>query len=732
MKKFLFLLLVLIATGGNADATDYTWYFSDDAGGNLSQGSDSNNCSLGSPCRSTSKAQSMINGITNGTDSAHVYFDRGDTWTISSFGTTVAVRRSNVTIDAYGTGAKPIFDGQNIYPSDNGAQTAVFSAGDSSSGATVTNVHFNNLDIRNLSNGVANTDSKSIGVIFYGTSSGNYFTGPGSVRNCVISNVGWSGIGIYRVPNTLGSNYAITIEKNLIECTGWYAKILGGTGPQAINANDGYSCGHIARYNRVRNTHHEGIGARGFALIEYNVFIDNNNPAIYAGFAQGSGSKFSSTIRYNLCFCTDDYTWTGDSNRGGGIWINDEKAIGDNTETVTEIYGNIIFGSRYGLGIKCVPEDAAYSNPIGPVRVYNNTVIDNKQNISVQYPDRFTDVKLYNNASIINSDAESHVWGAQTGSWHISCFHDDLGWSVWDIGPNFYYGDGWNENADMEINGGSAINALWKDTDNFFGTAAPLPKTSGWMSVDDVSSPPTFANMYPASDSELVDNVKVATLSSAYADLLTYGSNWSGLPENPTFVRTNQSDNGDDWEFGAIIYYDEGSVEPPEEDPVEFTDIVIITDPDGTPAVTENPTATWVDNTTRYIGFKLSRDVAAVLNPEAPYVPLTVGARTEYAYFYNIIDIGGTPYMVMEYTPVAIPGDFQADLSFAGVDGFDCHSATFLDSDSNNLCDNKTLPRIDLGGTGAITIAVPYPPRRVKLGTYFVKYLSGTRVKIGE
>jgi hypothetical protein len=140
---------------------------------------------------------------------------------------------------------------------------------------------------------------------------------------------------------------------------------------------------------------------------------------------------------------------------------------------------------------------------------------------------------------------------------------------------------------------------------------------------------------------------------------------------------------------------------------VAFTDIVLISDPDGSPAIIDNPTYTVSDSTPVYIGLELNREVSAVLNPEAAFAGLTVGTRTEYAYYYRRQTISSRLFLVMKWTPAAEPGDRAADISFVDVNAFNCNNAEFLDSSNNDLCDAKTLSRADLGGTGSVDIAVP-------------------------
>ena len=149
---------------------------------------------------------------------------------------------------------------------------------------------------------------------------------------------------------------------------------------------------------------------------------------------------------------------------------------------------------------------------------------------------------------------------------------------------------------------------------------------------------------------------------------------------------------------------------------IAFSDIAIITDPDGTPSVTHNPTASWSDATVRYIGLEVNKILVHTANPTPARVKLLTGPATAdftWIYFYKFlsIDIAGTlhHYIVFKYTPVI--GDRSTDLSFDAVsDALDCNSATLI-SDGDDLCDeaNDDLSRADIGGTGAIILAFPYP-----------------------
>jgi hypothetical protein len=144
---------------------------------------------------------------------------------------------------------------------------------------------------------------------------------------------------------------------------------------------------------------------------------------------------------------------------------------------------------------------------------------------------------------------------------------------------------------------------------------------------------------------------------------------------------------------------------------VGVDDIVMIVDPDGTPSILDNPSVTITDSTRRYIGLELNREVNPTLNPEEAFLTITgPDSRVEYAYFHRYLETSSRYFMVFRYDPPAVAGDRTTDLSFPSVNALDCNSAVFEDSDANDLCDNKALPRTDIGGTGSVDIAIPKNP----------------------
>jgi hypothetical protein len=165
--------------------------------------------------------------------------------------------------------------------------------------------------------------------------------------------------------------------------------------------------------------------------------------------------------------------------------------------------------------------------------------------------------------------------------------------------------------------------------------------------------------------------------------------------------------SGEAWDSTAMGQFFAGTYGGEATD-VTFIGVAMITDPDGTPSIIENPTISISDSTRRYIGLEINRPVVVTLNPEDARVAIeTDDSRIEYANFYSYQVISSRYFVIMAFDPLANRGDRALDIGFESVNAFDCRDATFMDSDDNDLCDLKTLTRTDLGGTGSVDIMVP-------------------------
>jgi hypothetical protein len=336
--------------------------------------------------------------------------------------------------------------------------------------------------------------------------------------------LGWLQFLIYRVPNPYGTTNSIRIENNYIHGTCWYPENSGTLGPQAICSNDGYSFGHEARYNVIDLANNEGIGAGGMAVVEYNLISNCDNPAIYFDASSSNDTK-TCDIRYNL-------VWgDADSKHGSGeIRIDDEKLAGINTGISINIYGNIVTGGYAGVGIRNMADNSNFK----AVRVYNNTLIDNKYNIYVSRSQEFNLGDIRNNAFIINSDASSY--SKHLAAW--SC----TDYSGWQIGPNFYYGDGYTSESNLP--------AEWRAGVNVFGSIPPLLKSSGWRVVTSLESF-SFNDFIPKAESEMSNNLNLSKIIG-FETLLTSGSDFKTLPNITKIYTVTEGVSAVSANWGAI------------------------------------------------------------------------------------------------------------------------------------------------------------------------------------
>ena len=420
-------------------------------------------------------------GTVGNYETTSILFRRGKQWTLTSDSDCITVNKSNVTIDAFGSGAKPILDGKDKYPSQlSSANIPIGSAikvGGGTAGA-FTNVHINNLNFRNMYPGN--------GITFSGDNPGGNFRGPGSVRNCDFYNIGWTAAQIYQVPNTSGSAGAIKFEYNNIDGAALFPATQDYVDhPQALTSNGRYNSDHEARYNVIRRVKGEGIGATGMRVVEYNTISGCMAPSIY--FDAWSNSNANCVIRYNVIWRDASLNEPYD----GLIKIADEVSSGDNTQTTVEVYGNIVAGGFAGIMIANSPIGTPDNySPFGSIKVYDNTFIDNIHNYLTLYNDRFNSVVIKNNVSIIHGDVQnncSHAVAWSPGSWNN-----------WTWGPNSFYG--------ASLPGSPFYNSSVDKT----GTP-DLPKSSGWRNL---TSMPSYSDLYPS-------------------DLLSSAAPWNSLLSSP-------------------------------------------------------------------------------------------------------------------------------------------------------------------------------------------------------
>ena len=256
--KIFYLIFFLILAVYPCQAATYNWYFSDDATGNA-QGDDANynsgdmanSCTQVAPCKTLATFETAINDA-NTNDVVYAYFDRTDGWwydttTLEGPAAYIEIYNNDPTvhIDAYGSGAKPIF---------NGGVTD-FSTTDSSActGAPCYYSRFFLFAKQNCS--ISNVQIKNVygNAIFLGytTYSGDGFT----LSNSDVFDIGWSSIA---VRNQLGAE-DVTIEYNSIyrnQLLKHHSKVaVGQAGAISLTASNHGSASmcknNTVRYNRV-------------------------------------------------------------------------------------------------------------------------------------------------------------------------------------------------------------------------------------------------------------------------------------------------------------------------------------------------------------------------------------------------------------------------------------------------------------------------------------------------
>ena len=338
----------------------------------------------------------------------------------------------------------------------------------------------------------------------------------GKALNCQIDKAGWAGVAI------AGTSSGITVERCSITKAG-YRSDLGpdpqhASHPQAIQSNTYSVEDCIFRYNHVYNCYTEGIGASG-NTVEFNLVGPTMAPGIYSG-------EKPSVIRYNLAYGTNNAEYFNNSNNGrrwcsAGISLNEEKGTID--PIWSEIYGNIVIGRFAGLRVSNMTNKSGKK-----ARIYNNTFIDNSNNLMVSKPE-YWQATFKNNLSIVYDTKHCR---------HVGFYGDPSGW---DIGPNQW----------SSVPEDSRLYNLSQDE---IGDPR-LPKTNGWTNLNGPTSF-SFSDLVPPLNSTAINNSKAIKLSNSniyQVSFLTLGTEFRNLPNNPTFNLIKQYDSGNYWDFGAIV-----------------------------------------------------------------------------------------------------------------------------------------------------------------------------------
>ena len=549
MKILRYIILFFFLLSSSVWATTYNWYFSDDAAGNAAGNDSTGDGSIGSPWKTLHKVQEQM--LTLGSsDIANIYFDRADTWDASTANwnssaglisdytsnledKVLCITNGTVHIDAYGTGAKPIFDG--------GITSFVADPLTANRGKEIL------LEIRRNDSSVKNIEIKNHqhgAIRLYGDISGT------TIEDCKISNVGWAAFEVWTGANR--SYYNNTVEnveaydiiqlKRYGHVTGWPPAIsfsAGGASPP------GLYYGNAIRHCKVDRSYGEGIvmsmgyGPVGneVSYLEYNLIANTWHPALILNNDAGAGVGYA---RYNEIITTadgSDYS----SVSSYGIWVYHEYIDGADLETYGdyEIYGNIIIAQSYGIYLAL--EGVWYRDTLGSLKIYNNTIIDSLTanwyvNTGSSTAD-YGNCQIYNNASMFfDNSGKSHI---------IEGPNSDYVTNNITISDNFY----WDELAQSYGSVDGDWDTNYKTGDPLLpGEAVPI----NWDGIATVATLDFDTHLLPPDNSALVDNG--ADISGWASDLtfLTIGTDFNDLTGTETFT-TAEQDVDASWDLGAII-----------------------------------------------------------------------------------------------------------------------------------------------------------------------------------
>lgn len=470
--------------GGGGVPLVCDWYFSDDAGGNLAQGDDSDDCSLEHPCRSLSKAQDQLDAL-EANDEAVLCFDRGDVWDASAPNsnlvdgritswtsrrdTVLRIHHGTVTIGAYGSGDDPVFDGGitnwETNPLGNGKGGT-----DSVIMVQADYCTIQDIDIRN---------HFGHGIDFFKPVGDGVNIHDGTITNCHLSEIGFtpiSGTANILLYNMTFSHNTITYAQRL-EQYGHVVHVWGG----AISFQGGTESGGVGGTygNQVHDNFVYRIWGEGIVVgshyedswtgstVRNNIIGDTWRPSIHTPCSSGDAGVIH--VRDNIVFETAegrDLGYTGHS----GISIMDEVAGGDNSTARLYIYGNLVVGKQQGLYVG--PSGSDW----GHIWIHDNTFVDNRYSIAVSN-NNVTRLDLANNAFIQYELDVGFVYNGDN--------HDVGGWHV---DTNLFYG------------GVLPTTAPWNT--NMVTGDPRLSKTSGWRSL---AAAPSEADATPQAGSALID-----------------------------------------------------------------------------------------------------------------------------------------------------------------------------------------------------------------------------------
>ena len=450
---------------------------------------------------SISKVKDYVSGT--GDD---VYFKCGDTWNLTA----------RLTIDWSGTdsnravvgayymdgsneihgvqGNKPVFDGNNTYPTGDwedarwGTLVHCFNR----SYVTVENLRLINSRGHGLN--MANTSVPSV-----------HLQAIGVETDTTIS----TGIQFYKVENGLIENCDVKEHSRI------FVEHPGNDWPAGI-AIVRYSENITVRGCCIHEGYGEGLGA--YFESENNIFEDN---ILYANRAVGIYLALSrgNIVRRNLLYNLADTTyWRSDTNPSSfGIGICDEPQYAYAFSENNAIYDNVIAFFRAGISIS---SGGVPGGVVKDTEVYNNTIVDCIYNIYAYgpYENSFVRNNIFWNITT-GGDMPSGITNGQT-------YTSGLTWS----------NNNWTTTPPGDLSGTGDVIGI-----------PQLAKTSGWRSFS--GGDLHLADFALQSNSPCIDTG--AVLSSAYQQLMD--CDVSDL-DTGTVVTEDQASYGSGWEIGGDIY----------------------------------------------------------------------------------------------------------------------------------------------------------------------------------
>jgi hypothetical protein len=324
---------------------------------------------------------------------------------------------SIVHVDAYGSGERPVFDGNiNDFSTAPDAGTEEYAHWYAMWYFNADNSSMKNIEIKNV----------------YGNAIILKEVDNFILHNCIIHNFGTSGIG---------NNYNFEVHNNLVEenifyygqqlCR--YGKVSGWGA--AINfASHSFTNNNIVRKNIVYDIYGEGINNPN-GITEYNILGDTGSIALNT--AAHDFDQLTSVVRYNLVLMSNWDISIYDSLSGSGpvgIRVFDEVHsgtdecdnyggdCGDNSNADIQIYGNVVINRERGIWV-------FKGDNMGPVDIHHNIFIDSQiENFALSYPEEFNSVQIYNNSFVRYDTTGNHIG-----------YGDPLPHENWLIKNNLFY-----------------------------------------------------------------------------------------------------------------------------------------------------------------------------------------------------------------------------------------------------------------------------------------------------